>query len=195
MDHDKIIILKAFKHSESNLIIYGLNTRGLKLKLIAPSALVSKKRFGGGVLQPTHYVQVTYKASRLDDGLSTLTEASLIEGFEKIRENYERLQVAFYFITLIDKVALEGESHSHTLFDLLGHGLKLLETTSSLELFKLHFELRFLHLQGVLENTPHIKDFIKTPMARHTQLPPINKETLSEAMIISRHNLYHYIGI
>ncbi len=193
MIQDKIIVLRTYKHAEANLIVHGITPKGIKLKLIAPSALVSKKRFGGGVLQATHFIQISYKPSRSEEGLGTLLEASMIESFEKLRENYDRLQIALYFVKLVDKVSLEGESHSHALFDLLGHGLKLLQTSDRLEMLKVHFELRLLNSQGVLESSDNIKEYLKTPLAHHDQLA--TNADLGAAMTISRHILNQYIGI
>src|SRR5262245_19390228 len=107
---DKGIILKVYKHGEANLIVHILNNQGIKLKLIAPSALVSKKRFDGGALQPTHYVTFVYKSPKSDDGLSVLQEAQVVEGFDKLRTHYYRLQMALYFVNLVDRISQEGES-------------------------------------------------------------------------------------
>ena len=49
---------------ESNLIVRGLNSHGIKMSFIAKGALKSKRRFGGGVLDPCSFIEVEYQVSR-----------------------------------------------------------------------------------------------------------------------------------
>ncbi len=189
---DRALILKTYKHSEANLIVHALNNRGIKLKLMAPSALLSKKRFGGGVLQPTHYVQLTYKPARLEDGLGTLQEAQLIEDFEQLRSDYDRLQLALHFLNLVDRVSQEGESFSEALFDLLGNGLKAIRNSQHLEILRTQFELKLLQSQGVLQIDSKMLEFLKTPLSKHSELS--HSEHLSFLTTFSRLNLGHYLG-
>jgi DNA repair protein RecO (recombination protein O) len=192
MLRDKVIVIKTYKHAESNLIVHVLNAQGIKLKLIAPSALVSKKRFGGGVLQPTHYIQICYKPSRDQEGLGTLLEASIIDDFSELREDYDRLQMALYFLGLVDKVSQEGESFSHALFDLLGNALRAASNSQCLNVLKTHFEIKLLYSQGVMGADNKILRFFNTPISRHSELA--GDENLSFAQTTSRINLNHYIG-
>ena len=60
---NRFIILKKMKYGESDLILHAISMQGEKLSFIARGALKSKKRFGGGVLEPTHFVSFTYKQS------------------------------------------------------------------------------------------------------------------------------------
>lgn len=189
---DKAIILKTYKHSEANLIVHALNNQGIKLKLIAPSALLSKKRFGGGVLQPTHYVHLTYKPARTEEGLGTLQEAQIIEDFERLRTHYDRLQLALHFLNLVERVSQEGESFSNALFDLLGNALRAVQESEQLDTLRVQFELKLLESQGVLDMDPRMSEFLKTPLAGHSQLS--QSEHLSHLMTVSRINLGHYLG-
>ena len=61
---DKVIVLKQNKFGESDLIIRTLNTQGALISFIAKGALKSKKRFSGGMLEPTSFIGVEYKKPR-----------------------------------------------------------------------------------------------------------------------------------
>lgn len=63
MDRERIIVLKKTVYRDSDLIIRGLNSQGAKLSFIAPAALKSRRRFGGGVLEPTNFIEVVYQSS------------------------------------------------------------------------------------------------------------------------------------
>ena len=110
---EKLFILRKIKYGDADLILSCLTPKGAKISLYARSAMKSKKRFGGGVLEPTHYIHALYddKTSRShsENPLHTLKEASLIEGFNGLRTDYNRIEAALYFVSLISNVVREGE--------------------------------------------------------------------------------------
>jgi len=156
---DKVIVLKTVRYSDDDLIIHGLNSQGAKISFFAKSALKSKKRFGGGVLEPTHYIQAQYRKKSEDSALSTLLEAKLLEAFEGLRKDYERLETALYFLSLVDRVSHAEDSKP--LFDLLGNALRAAETCQAPTLLKLHFEYKLLSLQGVLPQIQNSEIFLR----------------------------------
>ncbi len=173
MDTTKIIILRKIKFSESDLIIHGLSQRGGRLNFLARGALKSRRRFGGGVLEPTHYVQVTYhrKSSSPQEGqLNFLQEAYLIDDFQGLREDYSRLELAFHFIQLVSQTSQEGDEGSPELFNLLGHALRACSQSLNLDILKTHFELKLLHQQGVMPaETQHLSAFSR-PLSHHGEI-------------------------
>ncbi len=171
---DKVFVLKKVKYGEADLIVQCLNSKGERVNFIARSALKSKKRFGGGVLEPTHYIHVSYeqkKQSYEESPLYTLQEAHVIEDFQKIRIDYDRLQVALHFVQVIGAVAKEGAIHSQELFNLLGNSLRAAETSENLEALRLHFEVKLLASMGVLhiENLEQV--LLHIPIAQHAAMP------------------------
>ncbi len=148
---ERVFVMRLHKYSDADLIIHCLTSKGAKLSLFARSALKSKKRFGGGVFEPTHYIEVVYQKKNDDGGgLCTVSEAQIIKDFSKLRSDYARLQLGLHFVHLVDQVMREGDEHSSAIFDLLGNGLSTLETSTELEKLKLHFEVKLLSSQGVL---------------------------------------------
>jgi DNA repair protein RecO (recombination protein O) len=182
---EKIFVLRVIPYRESDIIIHGLTSLGSKIVLYARGAKRSKKRFGGGILEPTHYLQVHYEASpRNPESMLQLKEASLIEDFPALRENYERLDLALYFVSMVDRISKEGMVHSEGIFDLLGNSLRSAETSQALDLLKLHFELKLLALQGELPFVEGAELMLQTTVRDHEKiiLNPESYRSISSAL-------------
>ncbi len=193
MKHEeKIIVLRKIKHGESNLIVHGLNKHGAKMSFFARAAAKSLKRFGGGVLEPTHYIRINYHESKSEDGLMQLEEAKLLEDFRHLRSNYERLDTALYAVTLIEKVSKEGVVDSPEIFDLLGNTLRAAETSEDLPKLRLHFQIRLLATQGVLPSTLGIDMFLSKPIREH-QSVEVSTEDFSSLTIHIQKLLDQYL--
>lgn len=178
---DRIIILRTIKYGESDLIIHGLNSGGGRMNFLAKSALKSRKRFGGGILEPTHYILAHYRmgSSKDDEGpLHLLTDAELIKGFQGLRENYERLEVALSMVQLIAKVAQPGVEDAPDVFDLLGNGLFAAESSHRPELLKLQFEAKLLYIQGVMPQNPALSPLLRRPLKDHALVGLAEQEVL-----------------
>jgi DNA repair protein RecO (recombination protein O) len=176
----RALILKRTKYGEADLIVHFLCADGAKLSALARGALKSKKRFGGGVLEPTHYVEIQYKTSSDGSRLATIEEASLIDGFEKLRSQYERLQTALKVVEVISHLGQEGDSQSENLYNLAGHSLRVLQVCTDLQIFKMHFFLKLLAQQGVLEKEDWMESFLVLPMAKHNELPADCKQRVGK---------------
>ncbi len=131
-EQGRFIILRKIKYSESDLIVHALSSTGSKKSFMARSALKSKKRFGGGVLEPMHYVTFTYRSTSKPDGLNQLTEAQLIDDFRKIKDGYDQLELALYVIRCAGQVSQEEDMNSGFLFNLVVHTLKKIGETSEI---------------------------------------------------------------
>ena len=184
------------KYGEADLIVSGLNNMGAKIPLFAKAALKSRKRFGGGVLQPTHYIKATYSdlsksfrnhsysietnKQQQDISLQTsvpfqkmhyLREATLQRDFGKIRTSYQRLELGLYMLQWVDHFCREGLFENAQVFHLLGNALTSLETSQNLQRLRMFFELRLLKIQGVLEESHAIQDILSQTIAQHADLP------------------------
>lgn len=151
----KGIVLKTTRYGEADLIVSILTADGLRLQLFARSALKSKKRFGGGVLEPTRYIQVSYedRRSRLggESDLHSLREANIVESFEGLRSDYAKLELALSLLQSVHSIVRQGDSGSPELFNLLGNALRAIQTSTELTRLRVHFDIRLLASQGVLE--------------------------------------------
>ena len=191
-EKDKIIVLKVSKYSDSHLMVNGINQRGAKVSAMAPAALKSKKRFGGGVLEPTHFIEIQYQLVKQQERLPILKEALLIEGFDGLRSDYDKLNLSFYFLRLIELVAQEDAQDSQSLFSLLGHALKALENAKDLSALKKHFEIKFLYTQGLLELGGDLSEILKKKFSEYISFHPQYEESLDYRKMKS--SLEEYVG-
>lgn len=167
---DKFIILKKMKYGEADLIIHALSSAGAKKSFIARAALKSKKRFGGGILEPTHYVLFSYKKGKTEDALNILNEAVLIDDFKDIRADFDKLEFGLFMLNCAYHVSQEGDADSHFLYNLIGNSLRKLGQAENLLRFKLHFNLKFLFQQGVISVEEWMAPFLKVNMSDSEQL-------------------------
>lgn len=190
---EKFIILKKTKYGESDLIVNALSAIGTKKSFLAKGALKSKKRFGGGVLEPMHYVQFTYKESKTESGINYLNEASIIDDFRNIRTDFDRVEFALNIMNCVYHVSQEGDFDSSFLFNLVGHALRFLNTCTSDQLltFKLHFYLKFLFQQGVISIEPWMSPFLKANLSDSGLLQ--QSEAVSTYLDSIEVQVFHYI--
>ncbi|MEK6554570.1 MAG: DNA repair protein RecO [Bdellovibrionota bacterium] len=171
--NEKVIILRKTKFGESDLILSFLDSSGQVHSVMAKAALKSKKRFGGGVLEPLHYVNFTFKKKdhfKESEKLPLLSEAQLIYDFPKIRADYERLTLGLHIVKTVSTVIREGDLAHKGLFDLVGNSLRAVESSGNLRALKLHFEVKFLSLQGVIATNAETEDLLKLPLKEHEKI-------------------------
>ena len=188
---DKIIVLKKWPFSESDLIVRGLNTKGCQMSFIAKGALKSKKRFGGGVLDPSAYIELEYRPSK--KSLHVLQKAWFLEDFSKLRTDYDRLNLALYFIKVMGEISQEGTEDSEELFHLLGNALKEAENSLVLDSLKIFFQMKVLFLQGVLPAEFSHSEILKSALKSHKQfqMEAEKKQILSNKL---EQTLKHYLS-
>ncbi|OFZ31469.1 MAG: DNA repair protein RecO [Bdellovibrionales bacterium RIFCSPHIGHO2_01_FULL_40_29] len=167
---DRFIILKCIKYGESDLILHALSSQGAKYSFLARGALKSKKRFGGGILQPSHFVSLTFKDTSEEGKLRILNEATLIDDFKSIRTDYERLDFALFALNCAGSVSQAGDVHSDFLFNLLGNTLRTAGVAENLTALKLHFCLKFLFQQGVVSIEEWMSPFLRINIMDHATL-------------------------
>lgn len=194
-EKEKILVLKTFKHGESDIIVHALNPRGARMNFFARGAMKSRKRFAGGLLEATHYLDVTYKVGRLSDAdpLHTLLEAQMIRDFPKLRTDYDRLDAALYLLKIVHKLSQQGVDDSPELFNLLGNALQAAETSGSLEKLKVHFELKLLAAQGVLPGEESFNEWLMTSLAQHEKIG-IEGDAWRWLQQQTHDHLRHYLG-
>lgn len=158
------IVLKKILYQESDLILKVLLSNGEKASFFAKSALKSKKRFGGGLLDPLHYLEFQVAPKKNDSELHFLNEAQMLYDFAALKTDYDKIKVALYFLKIMNKVEMSSLDDSSRVFDLLLHTLRSLEKCKKYSVLKAQFELKFLSLQGVLDLTPDLEPYIKSSL-------------------------------
>lgn len=171
------ILLKKVRYGESDLIVTGISAAGEKKSFLARAALKSRKRFGGGILEPLHHVKLSYSDKSDKQQLSVLDEAQLLNDFSPLKKDYDLLQFALLAVECVAKVSQEGDNLSDSLYNLLGHCLKNLSTASlnyetQLPILKVQFFLKLLSEQGVLEQESWMHPFLAAPLTNYALLEP-----------------------
>jgi DNA repair protein RecO (recombination protein O) len=190
--HKPFLILRKIKYGESDLIIHALSPLGEKISFMARGALRSKKRFGGGVLEPGHHVLLTYKEAPLPGKMSSLQEASLLADFKHTRRSYDHLEFALFVLECAGKVGQEGDDSSSFLYNLVGHTLKAIETCVNLNLVKVQFYLKFLMQQGVMTLEPWMKPFLTAKISEVDSL--LDYQDLAEQKEpLIKNDVRHYL--
>ena len=170
---EKIIILRTMKWRESDILIHGINPKGGRVHFLARGGANSRRRFGGGVLEATHYVNAHYKvASSRDDEapLHFLQEAELIKGFTGLRDRLDRLELALEMVALVAKVAQPGVEDAPELFDILGNGLFAAESTFHPEMLRLQFEAKLLYILGAHSGHSSHTALLQPPLKEHARI-------------------------
>ena len=165
----RVLVLDKIRYSDSDLIITALNTYGGKQSFFAPCALKSKKRFAGGALDKVNFVEVLY-AVKPNNNLLRLKDAVLIKSFDGIRQNFDKMSFALDMLKLVKMYAQEGVVDNFGLFNLLGNSLQTLENCQNLELFRLTFEVKFWHIQGLLPSEQLFSTFLSMPILSHDSI-------------------------
>lgn len=120
--HDQGIVLRTFPFGEADRVVVLLSPNHGKLRTVAKGVRKTKSRFGGRLEPFTHVDLVLYEGRNLD----TITQASIIEAFPRLRADLDKVVTAGTLVEVADAVAQERES-SVRLFLLLQRGLRALD--------------------------------------------------------------------
>ena len=172
-----------------------MNPEGRVLSFIARYALKSRRRFTGGVLDSGGYIQIEYSGPSKNSDLNRLNHAGFLYRFNKIRKDYDRLQLCLYMLKVIHKTSLSGAEGEPELFHLLGNSLLALEESQNLPQLKILFEIRFLFLQGVLPPSLQNKNtFLKTAVSHHESLQWGKNSCLADIQKEVKESLREYLS-
>lgn len=175
----RAFVLKVNPLGEADVIVQFLAENGGFHSALARNARKSVKRFGGGTLEPCNLIacnlkQAGSKVSPTSQGLEILLDAQLERGFEGLRKQMFRLQIATELLQLISKVTHSRAIMDDELFRLLGHTLVALESASNAtgaQWVKIHFIVRFLKSQGVfVGDSKESLALAKIPVSKHSEL-------------------------
>jgi DNA repair protein RecO (recombination protein O) len=159
---DKCIIIKVIPVKEADLLVKVISSEMGFVTAFARGALKSKKRFGGGVLEPFHFIECSFQKNEK----IYIQEAKLLEDFQLIRKEYDRVMLGFEFLSYFDRLNTENLD-TKNLFYLLGHTLRALTQTQNLPLLEVQFFAKFLFDQGVLDIQEEDSTFCRYIGARY----------------------------
>jgi DNA repair protein RecO (recombination protein O) len=173
MESTAAILLRRTRFSETSLIVTWLTREHGKLKTMARGALRPKSPYAG-VLDLFFETEIGFSRSARSE-IHTLKEVLLRSPFEGLRHDYGRVELAAYFVELIDQFT-EPDHPVPELFDLLQRALVYLETAvmelQTRQKALLHFENELARLLGV-----HAEGSAFAALGRLMSLPPRLLET------------------
>jgi DNA repair protein RecO (recombination protein O) len=146
MDTTPAILLRRTKFSETSLIVEWLTQDFGKIKTMAKGARRPKSPFAGK-LDLFFEGEIQFSRSKTSD-LHTLKEVVLRESHEGLRLNYQRVQLAAYFVELLE-LTTEPEHPTPELFDLMQRALNYLQNNPATKRALLHFEAELVRLLGI----------------------------------------------
>jgi DNA repair protein RecO (recombination protein O) len=143
---EEAIVLKYQKIKDSDLLLtlYG-KTKG-KYNAIAPGALNIKNRLRGRV-EPFCWGKGYFVVRR---SLDLLINWETIDSYWEIRNNFEKLNLAFSIIKTIDKFVI-SEYSDEKIFNIIIEALNLVKEKYILYLKEIFF-LKLLQSQGLINN-------------------------------------------
>jgi DNA repair protein RecO (recombination protein O) len=140
------IVLKNTPYHETSLIVTLITPDRGKLRGLVKGAKRPKSRFGAS-LEPLTHIEVLFYGKE-GRSLNTITQTDIIEGFDAIKRDFDKIAYGAYFLELCDKFVQEGEE-SQEIFSFLLESLRLLcDWRGDLTLLAAGFGLRFLTLVG-----------------------------------------------
>lgn len=142
---DEAIVLKTQNYGESDkLVTLFLRNEG-KRRGIAKGGLVSKKRFGGGLLEMGSILHLVYKDSPRRDWLFLKEATPVFKNFPW-RASWTTIVIAGYALELVFKLLPEGQE-AEAKFNLLKNFLSSLKEEKGLDALQ-KFEFSWLSLSG-----------------------------------------------
>lgn len=140
------ILLRRTRFSDSSLIVTWLTADFGKLKTVAKGALRPKSAFAG-VLDLFFECELAFVRSGRSE-IHTLREVALRHPFEGLRKDYGRVELAAYFVELLELMT-EPEHPVPELYDLLRRALSYLEGNAPSRKELMHFENELARLLGI----------------------------------------------
>ncbi len=141
------IVTKTTKYSETSLIVTIITKDFGRISAIANNVRHSKSHMLMG-LQLFAYSEIVVYESRSKTGLYKLNEMTVLEGFQSIRTDLEKLAYASYFGEVANAVATEDEPDREILSLLLNSLFALDRDLCSPKKIKMVFEWRISAIAG-----------------------------------------------
>lgn len=141
-------VIRAFDYQESGRIVTLLSSGLGKISLLAKGARRPESRFGAA-LDLLNLIEVVFYEGR---GLKLLKEATIIEHYPHLKQDYERLEATMQAARVLGRLLREGQGEGR-IFRLFAELLRELDEEvskgkSRLELLQLGFKLKLIDLLG-----------------------------------------------
>jgi DNA repair protein RecO (recombination protein O) len=177
-------VLKTFPFKESSLIVSALTDRLGKIKLMVKGVRRPKSRICGA-MEPFNLDEIIFHKREFKE-MYNLSDAVIIDHFEKIRKNPRKVNAALVLCEFYDRTlpAEEMDGRSFTL--LLGFLKKLrVAEESAIRSLVVSYLLRALASAGVM---PHLDDCVRCHGAVGGENRKVDFSVASGGVVCSKHH-------
>lgn len=136
-----VLARRSYSEADRILVVYSRNYG--KISFIAKGVRKPKSRKRGSLEVFSH---IKFSAAR-GKNLDIIEEAEIIDSFQSIRKNLEKVAVAYYFMEVVGRVTREDEKNER-FFTLILEYLQDLKTAKSLRKLRKEFIFQTLVLLG-----------------------------------------------
>lgn len=145
MEPASAILIRKIPLSETSVIAVWLTREHGLVRTAARGARKPGSPFAGK-LDLFYVAEIAVARAKRGD-LHTLREVQLIDAMPALRLDYQKIQLAAYFVELLE-IVMEGEHPEPELYDLLLRGLRFLGENASSRRAMAHFERELARLLG-----------------------------------------------
>lgn len=163
LHHTKAIVLRSINLSETDKLVTFLTEEYGKIKCIAKAARKVKSRFGAA-LEPMSCIHMIYFGKQNAE-IFRLNQCDIIQSFQAIREDFQKIYTAVYFNELVDAMVPEGERGSE-IFHFLLDTLNAVKDQAEAETLCRLFEMRIMALSGYAPRLDQCAVCRKTPQTQ-----------------------------
>lgn len=142
------VVLRRQELRETSLILTLYTKDFGKIKGILRGVRGYRSQCGGGALEIFAYDAVVFYERKKSD-IYTVSQCDLLDFFNPARGSLDRLAYAAYIVELLDSVTSLSDKNVEV-FDLLLNSLRLLSGESSARRVARIFEIKLLHLLGLM---------------------------------------------
>lgn len=178
MESTTAILLRKRKFSDTSLIVSWCTDSLGCIQTVAKGARRAKSPFAGK-LDLFFEAEIQIARSKRST-LHTLREVALKNPFAGIRETYSRMQVASYFVELIE-LCTESDHHDAAMFALLRRAFAYLSTNDPTLRVLTHFETELARIAGV-HNTKTLRSHSASALAALFGRLPSSRAALVDAL-------------
>jgi DNA repair protein RecO (recombination protein O) len=148
----KAIVLRSINLSETDKLVTFMTVNFGKVKCVAKGARKIKSR-NQAALMPMSCIQLIYFGKETQT-LYRLNHSDIIESFQSVRDDFNKLYTGIYFAELVDALVPEA-SREIKIYHLLLNALQALKNMNNLEPLLRLFEMQFLALSGYHPEMQH----------------------------------------
>lgn len=146
------VVLRSINLSETDKLVTFMTDKFGKIKCVAKAARKIKNRFGA-TIEPMSHIRLIYFGKE-NQTLYRLNHSDIIQSFQPIRDNLQKIYTGVYFNELVDTLTPEAHPDPNA-FRLLLESLLALESMDSLDTLRRLFEMRLMCLAGYTPQLNH----------------------------------------